>query len=206
MYVTCTGNTTDATTGATALLLPAQSTVHCEKTPGGAGTHTGHTRDTRAGGRTRAHGSQRRTSQPSKPTNTQPARQRTGNTMCPVCVPAVSFYGTGKKTPGAAGTHASVVLHVTFTRDTRDTRTHKGTRTTQTNLTTIQTHQQHTVRYRTVPVKRGSPRCLFTGKTRPNLVLVRSKTLSTRARPRGKHTNARRAEHEGLAGPLQGKG
>jgi hypothetical protein len=121
VYVACTGNTTDATTGATALLLPAQSTVHCEKTPGGAGTHTGHTRDTRAGGRTRAHGSHRRTSQPSKPTNTQPARQRTGNTMCPVCVPAVSFCGTGKKTPGGAGTHTGHTGHADAQRHTDHT-------------------------------------------------------------------------------------
>ena len=35
-------------------------------TSGGAGTHTGH-------GRTRAHGSHRRTSQPSKPTNPRPS-------------------------------------------------------------------------------------------------------------------------------------
>ena len=48
------------------------------KTPGGAGTHTGHTRDTHGThGRTRAHGSHRRTSQPSIQThNTQPARPR----------------------------------------------------------------------------------------------------------------------------------
>jgi hypothetical protein len=63
-----------------------------KKTPGGAGTQTvpikrhrgepGHTRDTHGTrGRTRAHGSHRRTSQPSKVPNppthkTQPARQR----------------------------------------------------------------------------------------------------------------------------------
>ena len=51
---------------------------HCTgKTPGGAAGDTqvtGHTRATR--GRTRAHGPHRRTSQPAKPTNTQPARQR----------------------------------------------------------------------------------------------------------------------------------
>ena len=42
--------------------------------------------------------------------------------------------GTGKKTPGGAGTH---------TRDTQDTRGRQtGTRVTQTNLTTIQT-QRH---------------------------------------------------------------
>jgi hypothetical protein len=54
------------------------------------------------------------------------------------------LHGTGKKTPGGAGTLTR------DTRDTRETRAHKGTRTTQTNLTTIQTHQ-HTV---PVPVKR----------------------------------------------------
>jgi hypothetical protein len=43
--------------------------------PGGAGSRD--TQDThRTRGRTRAQGSHRRTSQPSKPTNTQPARQR----------------------------------------------------------------------------------------------------------------------------------
>ena len=46
-----------------------------KKTPGGAGTHTGHTRDTHA--HTRTHGSHRRTSQPSKP-NEKPARPRDG--------------------------------------------------------------------------------------------------------------------------------
>ena len=49
-----------------------------KKTPGGAGTHTGHTRDTQAHKGTRAHGSHRQTSQPSKPSNTQPARLRDG--------------------------------------------------------------------------------------------------------------------------------
>ena len=44
--------------------------------------------------------------------------------------------GTGKKTPGGAGTH-------TDTGHARDTRAHTGTRITQTNLTTIQT-QRHT--------------------------------------------------------------
>ena len=57
--------------------------VHCtgEKTRGGAGTHSAHRTHTGHGsratrGRTRAHGSHRRTSQPAKPTDTQPARQR----------------------------------------------------------------------------------------------------------------------------------
>ena len=45
-----------------------------KKTPGGAGTHTGHARDTR---RTRAHGTHRQISQPSNPNDT-PARPRDG--------------------------------------------------------------------------------------------------------------------------------
>ena len=74
-----------ATRNAPAPLLPGNIRTG-KKTPGGAGTHTGHTgargqtdrfkdsggsRDTRAAhGRTRAHGRHRRTSQPSKPANT----------------------------------------------------------------------------------------------------------------------------------------
>jgi len=171
----------------------------------------GHTRDT-LGTRGPA-GAQGHTDHNDEPHNHPNPPTHNPHVSEPVtrCVPCVSrlclFTVPVKRHRGQPG----------HTRDTRDTRTHKGTRTTQTNLTTIQTHQQHTVPVPNstgtpappgvfLPVKRGSPRCLFTGKTRPNLVLVRSKTLSTRARPRGKHTNARRAEHEGLAGPLQGKG
>ena len=69
--------------------------------------------------------------------------------------------GTGKKTPGGAGTH-------TDTGHARDTRAHTGTRITQTNLTTIQTqrhtrtttrrHSTNTYRYSTgaVPVLYGT--------------------------------------------------
>ena len=75
-------NTTDATSGVTALLLPAQNTHSVwystgKKTQGGAGKHT-LTRDTQAHTRTAGHkddGSHRRTSQPSKPNDT-PARPR----------------------------------------------------------------------------------------------------------------------------------
>ena len=54
-------------------------------------------------------------------------------------------YGTGKKTPGGAGTHTG---HADLA-DAQDTRT------TQTNLTTIQTHQQHTTH---TSARRSKPR------------------------------------------------
>ncbi len=90
--------------------LSRQSTVKRHRGEPGHTRDTLGTRHTRAGGRTRGQGhtdysitpTNLKTSQPSKPNNTQPARQRTGkktpggagtgNTMCPVCVSAVSFY------------------------------------------------------------------------------------------------------------------
>ena len=60
------------------------------------------------------------------------------------------LYGTGKKTPGGAGTH---------TGRTQDTRAHKGTRVTPTNLTTIQPSKStNTQPYLSKPGLRSLPR------------------------------------------------
>ena len=59
MYLGCVNvNTTDATTGATALLLPAQNThtLPGKKTPGGAGTHTVPVKSTGGAGSRDTHG------------------------------------------------------------------------------------------------------------------------------------------------------
>ena len=73
--------------------------------------------------------------------------------------------GTGKKTPGGAGTH---------TGRTQDTRAHKGTRVTPTNLTTIQPSKSTNTQ---VPSTRTSAR-------RPTLTSARRPTQQPRSRSR----------------------
>ena len=78
-----------------------------KKTPGGAGTHA---RDTRAQ-RTRAHGSHRRTSQPSKPNDT-PARPVHMYQCCHVHN-TPSRKQSAPRTRAREGQHSGTIIHIT---------------------------------------------------------------------------------------------
>ena len=93
----------------------------------------------------------------------------------PATVRPIPGTGTGKKTPGGAGTH---------TGHARDTRAHTGTRNTQTNLTGTGTGT-----FRACPAPPVvfvpvflTPRCLFTG-TRVDGCEAGPCDLCARARP-----------------------
>jgi len=139
-----------------------------KKTPGGAGTHTGHTGHADA----QRHTDQSH-NQPNPPTTNTPHVSATTEAAAdstaaspkptaprgrPVRYPVKRHRGEPGHTRDTRNTRYPVKRHrgePGHTRDTRDTRTHKGTRTTQTNLTTIQTHQQHTPR---TSARRPKPR------------------------------------------------